>query len=81
MEQLNFYLGKWKTGSGERGAGSGKQARGAGKMKNGNKLRIGNEVTDRARVQVWFRLHFHFPVLRARSSFPILITSSRTTRK
>ena len=69
---MNFYLGKWETGSGERGAG---------KMKNGNKLRIGNEVTDRARVQVWFRLHFHFPVLRARSSFPVLITSSRTTRK
>ena len=57
------------AGSGERGAGSGKQARRAGKMKNGNKLRIGNEVTDRARVQVRFRSHFHFPVLRARSSF------------
>ena len=50
-------------------------------MKNGNKLRIGNEVTDRARVQVRFRFHFHFPVLRARSSFPVLITSPRTTRK
>ena len=79
MEQLNFYHGKRETGSGERGAGSGKQARGAGKMKNGNKLRIGNEVTDRARVQVRFRSHF--PVLRARSSFPVLITSPWTTRK
>ena len=48
-------------------------------MTNGNKLRIGNEVTDRARVQVRFRSHF--PVLRAGSSFPVLITSPWTTRK
>ena len=31
-----------------------------GKMKNGNKKRIGNDVTDRARVQVTFCFHFSF---------------------
>ena len=45
----------------KRGVGSGEQgtSTGNGWMKNGNK-RIGNEVNDRARVQVRFCSHFSF---------------------
>ena len=36
-------------------------------MKNGNKKRIGNDITDRAWVQVTFGSHFSF------SRFPFLV--------
>ena len=58
---------KWKTESGER-------ARETGKGKMGRKQRIGNEVTDMARVQeLGFVPIFHFLV--ARSLFPVLVKS------
>jgi len=53
----------------ERGAGNKHRER--EKWKMGTKLRIGNKVCDRARVQVRFCSHFHFPfsVLVPRSPF------------
>ena len=42
------------------------------KRKNGKKQRIGNEVTDRARVQVTHCSHFLVP----RSMFPVLVPPS-----
>ena len=52
--------------------------RGTGKWKLGTKQRTGNEVTDRAWVQLKFCSHFfHCPVSRARfpCSFPVLVKS------
>ena len=56
---------KWETESGDR-------AQETGKWKMGRKQRIGNEVTDRARVQEFgFVPIFHFPV--PRSLFLVLV--------
>ena len=58
---------KWETESGER-------AQETGKGKMGRKQRIGNEFTDRARVQeLGFVPTFHFLV--PRSLFPVLVKS------
>ena len=58
-----------KMGNGERGTSTGN-----GKMQNGKKQRIGNEVTDRARVQeLGFVPIFHFLV--PHSLFPVLVKS------
>ena len=54
-------------------------------MKNGDKQRTGNEVTDSTRIQgtvrvsslFFFFLIFPFPVLVARSPFPVLVTFGR----
>ena len=77
------------TGNGERGTGGGgggneEQARGSGKLKLGTKQRIGNEVVNRARVQVRFCSFFFiylFLVLVPRSSFPDYEISKKYTRK
>ena len=58
---------KWETESGDR-------AKETEKWKMGRKQRIGNEVTDRARVQeLGFVPIFHFLV--PRSPFPVLVKS------
>ena len=60
-----LILLKRRTGSGKRGTSTVR-----GKMKNGTKLRIGNEGTDRARVQIRFCSHFSFPRSRFRVPDP-----------
>ena len=68
---------------------NGERRSGNRKMKNGNKQRIGNEVTYRTRIQVTgrncsqiiFFFIFLIPVLVPRSPFPILVTSGREEEK
>ena len=47
-------------------------SKGSGKMKIRTRKRMGNEFTDRARVQLKFCSHSsHFPFPFGRSSFPV----------
>ena len=74
-----------ETGNEERGTGNGERGTGSGEPGAGNehgereneKLRIGNEVTDRRLVcKLGFVLIFHFPVLRASSPIPVTTFSN-----